>query len=80
MNEFGLPVVSRSGEKFPNQTFVAQQPVMNMTVASNNKTVLRALSDLQEGQLYFMAVMPPPDDRIKQKVCCHRDVIMLYFT
>ncbi|XP_005105280.1 post-GPI attachment to proteins factor 6 [Aplysia californica] len=66
-NQFGLPVVSRRGESFPNHTFVPKDPVLNVTASSNNETVTWVLSNLKAGQLFLMAVMPRPDPRIKQQ-------------
>ncbi|GFO13355.1 transmembrane protein 8a [Plakobranchus ocellatus] len=63
----GIPVVSRDGETFPNNTYVNASAVHNMTILSNNETVVWVLEKVSPGSLMLMAVMPKPDSRIKQK-------------
>ncbi|GFS13563.1 transmembrane protein 8B [Elysia marginata] len=63
----GIPVVSRDGEAFPNNTFTNASTVYNITVLSNNETASWVLEGVTPGSLFLMAVMPNPDSRIKQK-------------
>ena len=69
----GIPVVSRDGEAFPNNTFTNASAVNNITVPSNNKTFEWVLEGLMPGSMMVMAVMPKPDSRIKQQVSGQKD-------
>ena len=64
----GIPVVSRDGEAFPNNTYTDASTVYNITVPSSNDTVSWVLEEVMPGSMLVMAVMPKPDSRIKQKV------------
>lgn len=66
-NQFGLPVVSRDDEAFPSNVYVQNTHFKNTTVSNNNVTVELILNNLQDGDVFIMAVMPPPDSRIKQQ-------------
>ncbi|KAK3793150.1 hypothetical protein RRG08_024981 [Elysia crispata] len=63
----GIPVVSRDGEAFPNNTYTDASTVYNITVPSSNDTVSWVLEEVMPGSMLVMAVMPKPDSRIKQK-------------
>ncbi|KAH9489822.1 hypothetical protein Btru_036270, partial [Bulinus truncatus] len=67
VNQHGLPMVSRDEEAFPNNAFIQNIDVRNVTVSSDNITVVLHLTNLSEGNLFLMAVMPPPESRIKQQ-------------
>ncbi|CAL1526938.1 unnamed protein product [Lymnaea stagnalis] len=66
-NQFGLPVVSRDEEAFPSNVYVQNTHLQNTTVSNNNVTVVLILNNLRHGDLFIMAVMPPPETRIKQQ-------------
>ncbi|CAG5117435.1 unnamed protein product [Candidula unifasciata] len=66
-SQFGIPVVRREGESFPDKLFVSKTPVQNITVVSTNQSVVWQLDPVKPGQLYVMAILPRADTRIKQK-------------
>ncbi|XP_013077493.2 post-GPI attachment to proteins factor 6-like isoform X1 [Biomphalaria glabrata] len=64
-NQHGLPMVSRDGEAFPSNSYIRDKDLRNVTVTNSNVTLV--LTNLKQGYLFLMAVMPPPESRIKQQ-------------